>query len=495
MTATATALVTTATRTPHQDVERIYINILEDVYIDPQLNHRALEESKEDISSLMAQIETTGGLLQAIGIVLTPDGREHDRPYELMYGFRRCTALKQLAEESGCDDWVTSVPADLRAQASPQDRYLMQLIENLGRKDLKEIEIALAFQQALDDPATDLNQKQLAKLIGWPESTVSNYLKVVRALPSAILDQVIAGQMTWSNARLLAGSKLEGDTLTQMAALATTLDHDTLKGKIDSITGKPEAAADEAAPTGEAATAEATGEAAPSQKASLAKRSNEVRDKYIPHFKEELEKAKEEQARLIWTARLDAAKFLIGEDGTQLGTDLAPWEEELAEKALEQKAEAEQARIKHAFIRKAIKAMNDRLLNVPPIDAKDRRLPTLPEVFAQVKDEIKHSIDKAKEANVWTDGEVPMVLEGFPVGNLDAFMEELNTAYAQDEKKKAENKKKREEALAKKKQEEEAAKLAALNADKEALAAEGQAGNAGEAGTAETKEVVAAATT
>lgn len=77
-------------------------------------------------------------------------------PFELIQGFRRLTAFKQLAEETG-DLRYTRIPAAMVPRGAPLvDLYRKMVDENLIRKDLSFGEMAqLALSYARDEGIPD----------------------------------------------------------------------------------------------------------------------------------------------------------------------------------------------------------------------------------------------------------------------------------------------------------------------------------------------------
>ena len=195
---------------------------LDDVYMDADLNNRFIGDTDDETKELAASIESTNGLLQPIGIAPTPESHKtsHDKPYELVWGFRRCRALRYLDECNGTNAWTKNVDAVLE-EASTKDRIVNQLIENLQRKDLNPMEVALSMKSALEDKEAGLNQTDLAKLIGMAVPTVSNYLKAATKLSTNIQGLVLAGKLGWSHAKVIMGLDIPTEQQEQLAGIAS----------------------------------------------------------------------------------------------------------------------------------------------------------------------------------------------------------------------------------------------------------------------------------
>ncbi|MEC8692258.1 MAG: ParB/RepB/Spo0J family partition protein [Bacteroidota bacterium] len=86
--------------------------------------------------------------------------------YQLISGERRTRAAMMAG--------LTQIPAYVRT-ANDQGMLEMALIENIQRRDLNAIEIALSYQRLIEE--CDLNQAELGERVGKQRSTVTNYLR------------------------------------------------------------------------------------------------------------------------------------------------------------------------------------------------------------------------------------------------------------------------------------------------------------------------------
>ena len=57
----------------------------------------------------------------------------------------------------------------------------MALVENIQRKNLDPIEVALSYQRLIDE--IKLTQEELSKRVGKKRSTVTNYLRLLKLDP------------------------------------------------------------------------------------------------------------------------------------------------------------------------------------------------------------------------------------------------------------------------------------------------------------------------
>lgn len=92
--------------------------------------------------------------------------------FQLVSGERRLRASKM----SG----LTAIPAYIRT-ANDHEMLMMALVENIQRKDLDPIEVALCYQRLIEE--ISLTQEQLSQRVGKDRSTVTNYLRLLKLDP------------------------------------------------------------------------------------------------------------------------------------------------------------------------------------------------------------------------------------------------------------------------------------------------------------------------
>ena len=124
-------------------------------------NEEALQELADSIKEL--------GVIQPITL-----RKMENETYQIIAGERRFRA-SQLAGK-------TTIPAYI-VKADDEDTMEMALIENIQREDLNALEIALAYQQLIEQH--NLSQEQLSKRIGKGRATIANFLRLLK-LPAAI---------------------------------------------------------------------------------------------------------------------------------------------------------------------------------------------------------------------------------------------------------------------------------------------------------------------
>ncbi|MFT5885836.1 MAG: ParB family chromosome partitioning protein [Arcticibacterium sp.] len=126
------------------------------------------------------------GIIQPLTVRELTDGT-----YELISGERRLRAAKLVGLEK--------VPAYVR-NVDDQRSLEMALIENIQRKNLNAIEVALSFERMLKE--CDLKQEELGGRVGKNRTTVNNYLRLLQ-LPAIIQSAIVLGKLTMGQARPL----------------------------------------------------------------------------------------------------------------------------------------------------------------------------------------------------------------------------------------------------------------------------------------------------
>ncbi|WP_158841531.1 ParB/RepB/Spo0J family partition protein [Polaribacter sp. L3A8] len=121
------------------------------------------EESLRELASSIKEL----GVIQPITV------RKIDKnKFQLVSGERRFRASKLIGN--------TTVPAYIRL-ANDQEMLEMALVENIQRKNLDPIEVALSYQRLIDE--IQLTQEELSTRVGKKRSTVTNYLRLLKLDP------------------------------------------------------------------------------------------------------------------------------------------------------------------------------------------------------------------------------------------------------------------------------------------------------------------------
>jgi len=128
------------------------------------------------------------GLVQPLTVRILADGK-----YQLISGERRLRASKLAG--------LKEVPAYIRI-ADDQQLLEWALIENIQRKDLNPLEVALSYQRLIDE--CKLTHESLAERVAKDRSSVTNFLRLLK-LPPVVQQSLRNGQISMGHARALAG--------------------------------------------------------------------------------------------------------------------------------------------------------------------------------------------------------------------------------------------------------------------------------------------------
>jgi ParB family transcriptional regulator, chromosome partitioning protein len=152
---------------------------------NPQQPRRSFSEA--DLDSLADSIRRHG-ILQPVLVREAPPGAV--RPYELVVGERRWRASQRAGR--------TTIPATIQ-NITPQALLEIALVENVQRRDLNPIELALAFRELALAGRT---QDQIGTQVGLERSTVANHLRLLD-LPKEAQEDVEAGRLSVGHAKAL----------------------------------------------------------------------------------------------------------------------------------------------------------------------------------------------------------------------------------------------------------------------------------------------------
>jgi ParB family chromosome partitioning protein len=138
----------------------------------------ALQELADSIAAI--------GIIQPITLRQTADEQ-----YQIIAGERRFRA-SQLAG-------LKTIPAYIRT-ANDERMMEMALIENIQREDLNSLEVALAYQQLMEQYG--MTQERLSERVGKKRTTVANYLRLLR-LPAEVQMALKNKEIDMGHARAL----------------------------------------------------------------------------------------------------------------------------------------------------------------------------------------------------------------------------------------------------------------------------------------------------
>ncbi len=122
-------------------------------------------ESLQELADSIRQI----GIIQPITL-----RQMEDDTYQIIAGERRWRAAQMAG--------LTTIPAYIRT-ADDENMMQMALVENIQREDLNAIEIALAYQNLIEQ--YNLTQDKLSEKVGKNRATIANYLRLLK-LPAQV---------------------------------------------------------------------------------------------------------------------------------------------------------------------------------------------------------------------------------------------------------------------------------------------------------------------
>ena len=163
---------------------------LEAIAVNPfqprtNFNEEALRELASSIKEL--------GVIQPITV-----RKLEGNTFQLVSGERRFRASKLIG--------LNSIPAYVRL-ANDQEMLEMALVENIQRKDLDPIEVALSYRQLIEE--VKLTQQQLSIRVGKNRSTVTNFLRLLKLDP-IIQTGIRDGFLSMGHGRALINIQEEG---------------------------------------------------------------------------------------------------------------------------------------------------------------------------------------------------------------------------------------------------------------------------------------------
>ena len=156
---------------------------LDQIEVNPKQPRHDFDEVA--LSELAASIKMHD-IIQPLTVSQLPNGK-----YRLIAGERRLRASKIAG--------IKTVPVYIR-QANDTQLLELSLLENLQRKDLNAIEIALSYKRLMDE--LEYTQEQVAERMGKERSTVANYIRLLK-LPPDIQVAVRTGVVSMGHARAL----------------------------------------------------------------------------------------------------------------------------------------------------------------------------------------------------------------------------------------------------------------------------------------------------
>ncbi len=171
-------------------ISRISIN-----HITPNPFQPRLDFEKEPLLELAESIKEHG-IIQPITV--RKIGRNE---FQIISGERRFQAAKLAL--------IDELPCFIRI-ADDQHMLEMAIVENIQRKDLNAMEIALSYQRLIDE--CNLSQDDLGKKVSKNRSTVANYLRLLK-LPLEVQKALRDDKISMGHARALLALPTEKEMI------------------------------------------------------------------------------------------------------------------------------------------------------------------------------------------------------------------------------------------------------------------------------------------
>ena len=185
---------------------------LSKISVNPNQPRREFDPvALQELADSIAEI----GIIQPITL-----RKMNDNSYQIIAGERRYRASIQAG--------LKTVPAYIRT-ADDENVMEMALVENIQREDLNSLEIALAYQQLMEQYA--MTQERLSERVGKKRTTIANYLRLLK-LPATIQVALKNKEIDMGHARALLSLN---DPKTQIRIFNEIKAHDYSVRKVEEI--------------------------------------------------------------------------------------------------------------------------------------------------------------------------------------------------------------------------------------------------------------------
>ena len=138
----------------------IEIDLIDVNPFQPRTNFNSI-----DLEELTSSIDKLG-LIQPITI------KKNDGRFTLISGERRLRAFQKLSKKS--------IPAYIRT-ANDQESLEMALVENIQRKNLDPIEIAISYSRLTKE--LKISHEEMSNRVGKDRTTITNYIRLLKLDP------------------------------------------------------------------------------------------------------------------------------------------------------------------------------------------------------------------------------------------------------------------------------------------------------------------------
>ncbi len=134
----------------------------------------------------LAQSIRENGLVQPVTV------RRWENGFQLISGERRVRACREAG--------ITHVPAYIRQVETAEEMIELALIENIQRKTLNPVEIAVSYQQLVEKYGH--SAEDIARRVGKDRTTVINFVRLLK-LPQRILSSLQKNEISAGHGRAL----------------------------------------------------------------------------------------------------------------------------------------------------------------------------------------------------------------------------------------------------------------------------------------------------
>jgi len=145
------------------------------------------EFEAEALAELAASIQTQG-IIQPI----TVRKMGYDK-YQIISGERRFRASQMAG--------LKTIPSYIRI-ANDQGMLEMALVENIQRRDLNALEVAISYKRLIDE--CNLTQEEMSERVGKSRSSVTNFIRLLK-LPPVIQAAIKEDKISMGHARAILG--------------------------------------------------------------------------------------------------------------------------------------------------------------------------------------------------------------------------------------------------------------------------------------------------
>ncbi len=118
------------------------------------------------------ELEQLTSSIEKLGLIQPITVKKNDNRYTLISGERRLRAFQKLSKKS--------IPAYIRL-ANDQESLEMALVENIQRKNLDPIEIAISYSRLTEE--LKISHDEMSKRVGKDRTTITNYIRLLKLDP------------------------------------------------------------------------------------------------------------------------------------------------------------------------------------------------------------------------------------------------------------------------------------------------------------------------